>query len=153
MSNFSCSEPVNHANCCGCVRLNCHVATQTEVDQNCLQTHAFGCCPRHRCQFRLSTAQGEDSHSFGPRFHELATSRRAPNCKELGWNLGPKCGLSGHCHQSSYECEALGPPTLQPIRPSECFEVLHDRGHPLVMVAGQFGWGGADVCGQRGINL
>ena len=33
-------------------------------------------CFHHRCLFRLSTAQGEDSHSFGPRFHELATPHR-----------------------------------------------------------------------------
>ena len=40
--------------------------------------------------------------------------------------------------QTRDESEASGPLTPQTIRPAECFELLRDRGHPLVMVAGQF---------------
>ena len=76
MSDFSQSGSVDHPNCCGRVRFDCHMATQTEVVQNWMQSHTFCCCPHHCCQFGLSTAQGQDSHSLGPRFHELATPHR-----------------------------------------------------------------------------
>ena len=61
---------------CSCVRLNRHVAPQTVVLQNRLQSHHFCRCSHHRCQFGLSTAQGHDSHGFGPRLHKLTTPHR-----------------------------------------------------------------------------
>ena len=44
------------------------------------------CCPHNSCQFGLSTAQGQDLHSLGPRFHELATPHR--NTSHCGLSRG-----------------------------------------------------------------
>ena len=62
--------------------LNRHVATQTEVIHNRLQFHPFCRCSHHRCQFGLPTAQGQDSHGFGPRLHKLtAPHRHSSHCR------------------------------------------------------------------------
>ena len=76
VSDFSQTKSMNHPNCGSCVRFDCHMTTQTKVVQNRLQPHSFGCRPHHRCQFGFSAARGQNCHSFGPSFHELAT----PHC-------------------------------------------------------------------------
>ena len=66
--------------------LNRHVATQTEVIQNRLQSHHFCRCSHHRCQFGLSTAQGQNSLSFG---HKLTTPHR--HSSHCGFSRGVAC--------------------------------------------------------------
>ena len=102
MLDFSEPEPVNHPDCCSGVRLNRHVATHAEVIQNRLQSHHICRGSHHLCQFGLSTAQGQDSHSFGPRLHQLTTPHR--DTSHCGFSCGVASRKSLRRQIPQYRC-------------------------------------------------